>query len=506
MSEANRPGKAWLKRIVNKGFALRGVGLRAEEQARLILAEAMADKRRRVKKIAKGTGTDAKHNVAVSRFANDRARSLKKEIVRNRTSHKLDQSVLMRRRAPSPILDALDPARLTDWRPIVARRYKSTYPRLKLNDFDFLNNPVSTIQALQALSKMDREEVNAYIDFDDDECRDIGAFLVIAEFWHQLSPIFRGGRMSLAIQKVLNAVSLRRELGMGLLADPNRDDIWPFEIRRRRTRGTTTSPMAQLHPQDREQLNDALIKLMDQWLFVASEHTPQMPDNEVWELTGEGKANIANMIGEILDNAERHSVIGGDGDWSMAAFMVKVGDSEGAGSMKCHMAFLSVGRSISETITDAPSRMKAYCDQYAQLHANCGRSWGTLVTIAALQDGVTCSQDAEANGRGGTGLQDTLGFVGDLAGAPDPGADVRVTIVSGKSCIRLRHPILVGSRDGKNRRVQWCNAANDPMYAPDSEIAFDLPAHFAGTLVSIAFTLDPALFVPHGEQDGHGDD
>ncbi|MGE7205317.1 hypothetical protein ACQKJZ_06520 [Sphingomonas sp. NPDC019816] len=223
-----------------------------------------------------------------------------------------------------------------------------------------------------------------------------------------------------------------------------------------------------------------------------------------WELTQDGKSNIANMVGEILDNAERHSVVGGDGDWTMAAFMMKAPGEQSA--MRCHLAFLSVGRSIAETITTAPDRMRAYCEGYARGHSKCGRSRDTLVTIAALQDGVTSSHSANDGNRGGTGLQDTLELIGGLAGVPDPNADVAVTIVSGKSCIRLRHPILVGQRDGKNRRVQWCNAANDPQYPPDADVAFDLPAHFAGTLVSVAFTLDPGLFVPEGSHDGQADD
>lgn len=312
--------------------------------------------------------------------------------------------------------------------------------------------------------------------------------------------------MGAPVQKVLDAVGLGRELNISLNGVRNHDNVWPFEIRRRRPRGSTQSPTAQLQPQGREQLNDKLIELIDRWLLVASENGAE--EGVIWELTGDGKANIANMVGEVLDNAERHSSPfgDGDGDWSMAAFMAKREIPGRRAAMNCYLAFLSVGRSIAEAIASAPPEMKGFCDQYAALHVRRGPSYDTLLTIAALQDGVTSSFDAAKNARGGTGLQDTLDFIGQLGGAPDPNADVRVTILSGKSCIRLRHPILVGKRDAKGRRVQWCNAANDPIYPPDRDIAFDLPAHFAGTLVSVAFTLDPSLFVPEGDQDGHGND
>ena len=311
--------------------------------------------------------------------------------------------------------------------------------------------------------------------------------------------------MGRPVQKVLDAVGLGRDLNITLNGVRDHTNIWPFEIRRRRTRGTTTSATAQLQPQGREQLNDKLIELIDQWLAVASENTEGVPDDVEWVLTGEGKSNIANMVGEILDNAERHSSPGGDGDWTMAAFMAKREEDGRPPAMKCYLSFLSVGTSIAETIQGAPERMREFCNNYAARHSRSGTSYETLLTIAALQDGITSARDAALNKRGGTGLQDTLDFIGELGGAPRTEADVRVTIISGKSCIRLRHPILVGRPDAKGRRVQWCNAVNDPLYPPNSDIAFDLPAHFSGTLVGVAFTLDPSIFVPEGD-DGHGND
>lgn len=509
MSESGASGKTpkfskrmALRALIQKGLSRSAAGLNDTEVAKFILAETLAEKRRKITKASQGRGADPQHNAAIRRFAREKARALKKEIVASKRSLTLNRSALMRDRAPSPLLDSLDPDRATRWRRIVARRYRSEFPRLKLTSLNFLDDPVGTIESICALSKVDCEEVNAYLDFDDPYCYDIGAFLVVSEVWHQLSPIFRGGRMSAPIQKVLDTVGLGRDLGIRLLGVADHGDIWPFEMRRRRLRGTTQSPTAQLHPQGREQLNDKLVELMDEWLAVASDNALNVPPDVVWELTGEGKSNIANMVGEILDNAERHSSGDGDGDWTMAAFMVKRAQEGQPDAMKCYLAFLSVGRSIAETIEHAPVQTKEFCNRYASQHARVGQSRATLVTIAALQDGVTSAQDAYLNRRGGTGLQESLDLIGALGGAPNPEADARVTIVSGKSCIRLRHPILVGCRDGRNRRVQWCNQSNDPKYPPDRDIAFDLPAHFAGTLVSVAFTLDPGLFVPESEHDG----
>jgi len=495
-----KPPKAadQIKSIISKGFDRRSIGAHAEEVAKLVLRKAMADKKRKVRLKAFALSANRPVSVAANRFANDKARALKKTLV-GPYRRKVSSSHLVLERIPSLLLDRLDPDRPRKWRKILARRYRREFLRVSLKDFDFLDNPVGTIKQLIALSTAEREEVSAYLDFEDKHCHDIGAFLVMAEIWPQLSQIFLGGRMGAPVQKVLDAVGLGRELKIRLNAVSDHKDVWPFEIRRRRTRGTTSSEFAQLQPQGREQLNDRLVELMDRWLAVASANIGG--DTEmIWELSGQGRANIANMIGEILDNAERHSVEGGDGDWSMAAFMAKRTRPDGPPQMKCYLSFLSVGRSIAETLENAPAQMKEFCAGYARAHARAGQSYETLTTIAALQDGITSVHDAARSLRGGTGLQDTLEFVGELGGAPQPTADVRVTIVSGMSCIRLRHPLLVGRRDKNDRRVQWCNAANDPLYPPDYDVAFDLPAHFAGTLVSVAFTLDPSLFVP--EDDG----
>lgn len=466
----------------------------------------MERKRVKIVRAAQGKGGNSRHNAGIKRFANDRARRLKKSLIQQkRGGIGLKHSTLMQDRVASPLLDRIDTGRPASWKRVISRRYQSTPTRLSLENFNFLDDPIGTIETLHALSRVESEEFNACLDFNDSHCDDIGAFLVVAEIWQQLSPVFQGGKMNKSVQKVFDAVGLRSELRIGLPAVDNHRDIWPFPIRRRRPTGTTRSPTAQLRPQGRERLNDELIELMNEWLAVASEYAPGVPDDIEWSLTGDGKAHIANMIGEVLDNAERHSAARGDGDWSMAAFMARRDKPGGGDAMKCYIAFLSVGRSIAETIETAPAPTREFCERYAR-HARPGQSRETLLTIAALQDGVTSNDEAFKAGRGGTGLQDTLALVSELGGAPNPDADVRLTIVSGKSCIRLRHPILLGKQDAKGRRVQWCNATNDPTYPPDRDIAFDLPAHFSGTLVSVAFTLDPGLFVPEGEPDGKEDD
>src|SRR3546814_20050936 len=70
--------KSRIADIVRKGFQPRSVGLEAEQAAKLVLARALANKSREIKKVAMGGGQNPAHNAEVKRFANDKARALKK--------------------------------------------------------------------------------------------------------------------------------------------------------------------------------------------------------------------------------------------------------------------------------------------------------------------------------------------------------------------------------------------------------------------------------------------
>lgn len=461
--------------------------------AELALRDAMAARRLEIKKASGSGGKNRSVAIGVDRFARDKSRLLKKKYLRKR-EWAIPQHLLLSKRRPSPILDRLDEDRPKRWKPIIARKFKRTAPRMLIGSLNFLDDPVATIEEFRSLSKFECSEVSAYLDFSDDHCVDAGAYLVLAEIFPQLSNIFRGGRMSLPVQKVLSAIRLDQELNISLGGVKDHRDIWAFPTRHRRPRGTTESPVANLQPQSREKVADQFCDLVDEWFLVADEEAGG-DGQSAWELSPDGRSLIARMSGELLDNAERHSFPGSsDGDWSMTAFMAARDAEGGRRELRCYMAFLSTGQSIAEAMSLATPSLLSAAERYLGQFGRRGPSRDTLLTIIALQDAVTSDANALRDGRGGTGLQDVLEFVGDLGAADHPDADVRVTIVSGKSCIRLRHPHLVGTRDNNGRRVQWCNQGNDPTLPPDEKTAFDLPAHFAGTLVTAAFTLDPRLF------------
>jgi len=167
-----------------------------------------------------------------------------------------------------------------------------------------------------------------------------------------------------------------------------------------------------------------------------------------------------------------------------------------------------VGQSFAESLSQAATDIREKCDEYTKRHWNCGRSADTLATLFALQDTITCDASAREARSGGTGLQDVLDFIQLLVDSEAGAQNARVTILSGKSCISLKAPYLTGQRRGGGAmpRLLWCNAENSSDFPPDPSIAYDLTEHFAGTLVSIAFTLDPEYLARSVESDDGGHD
>jgi hypothetical protein len=410
----------------------------------------------------------------------------------------------------SPILDGLVPKRKDRWVAPIRRTSSSPEPSLSLEGFSFLDYPNETLKALRELGRIEGEALSARLHFDDNFCLDAGAYLVLAEIWPAMAKIFGGGRMKRPVQKVLDAIGVGHHNRMQFPAihnDPEflingrHADVWAFPLQRRRPALSSQSEGVHLEPQTREKASDRFCEAVNDWLGV-----PEIDR----ELTTNGKGWIAGIIGELLCNAERHSQAGSDdGDWSVAGFMVKRSDGEEGGEevYRCFLAFLSVGRSFAESLGDAAADVSAILNDYISTHWQSAQSPETLATVFALQDMVTCDPEARRSETGGTGLMEVLDMVGMLGGTKHPGREPKVTIVSGRSCIMLREPYMRGVRrtGPRDPRVQWCNAENDRSLPPDSNVVFDLEEHFAGTLVSVAFTLDPDYLARESEED-HGSD
>jgi two-component sensor histidine kinase len=454
-----------------------------EDELRLAMREMRAALRRGPGKGGKTTAEKLNR----ARFAQSHTQKVFKK-ARRSSRVKLSKPVLLARFQHSPILDALLPQRRKQWVGVLNRVRKTDVAEVRLEDFSFLSDPNRTLESIKLIGQVEGREPVAHLHFQDDYCLDIGPYLVLAEIWPFMAPVFDRGRMMPSLQKVIRAVGIHRQLGMTLKAAVDEKDIYAFPVQRRRPANTSRSENLNLEPQRRERVADGFCDAVDRWLGQ-----PEISQR----LSMAGRAWISNIIGELLDNAERHSrPLTKDGDWSLAAFMARRQEPDGENVFRCFLGFLSVGSTIAESLETATDRVKVKLQRYCSMHSGKGTSTETLSTLFALQDGITRDPQADAASRGGYGLQEVLELVDMLGHSEKPGWEPRVTILSGGACIQLRGPYLKGQRMAgpESPRVLWFNPSNASTVAPDRGYVFDLRERFAGTLISVAFTLDPDYY------------
>lgn len=304
------------------------------------------------------------------------------------------------------------------------------------------------------------------------------------------------------VQKVLSVVGLQSALRIQFNGVDNYSNVWSFPLQRRRPRGSSSSKRAALDVQKREVVADRFCDALDRWL-----EQPEISR----ELNQEGRGWIKNILGEILENAERHSDgYRQDGEWSVSGFMVRRKDREtDAWFYKVFIGIVSIGDTIYQSFERASSEIKEKIKTYIKrMHSRgCRISAETLTTLVALQDGVTSVSEADEQGRGGYGLQEMLDLVNILGNTEHETLKPRVTIISGRSCIKLRTPYVRGQRMGSEMspRVLWCNDANSNADPPDERFVFDLACGIPGTVISIGFILDPDYLNGSDSPDGAGD-
>jgi hypothetical protein len=412
--------------------------------------------------------------------ANSIARKLQ---LMRRTNRRIpfSQDVLLARHRECPFLDALVANRKTRWLKIKNRRRGVT---IACKNFSFIDNPLPTFEALSLIAEAECEAVNFRVDFLDTFVQDIGPYLVLGMMRERMAPVVAGGKVHKRVIKVLEAVRLREFLKMGSFGKVSMRDVWPFPLTQRRRSGTSTSKQIALQPTTTELTADQIVEKVNYWL---RELEPAQ------ELTEHGASKIKGMVGEILNNAERHSRVGGDGEWITAGFMARrdIGTHDPKFVHICHLCFFNPGRPISETIRDAPAEIKAQIERYIAKHTGCGVCDDTLATVFALQDGISRVLQGDGNPSGGTGLMDVVEFANEVGISELEEKDPKVVIISGSSLIRFDAPYRRGlSSDSDGRRLQWFNAENDVMEPPDPSHVMDLPIQFPGTLISVRVVLD----------------
>ncbi len=357
--------------------------------------------------------------------------------------------------------------------------------RIELRNFSFLDDPQATIDGMQQIAIAEATSPEAYIDFKDKYCLDVSPFMLLMEFWGQMLPIFEGGDMDFPMQKVLAAIGIPQAMGITVRGVTELTDVWAFPLARRRGAGSTTSRSPLTDAQSREGASDEFCDALDEWLSEMD-----------MSLTETGIGWIKNILGELLENAERHGDGGRkDGAWSISGCMVRRKDNEtGEHLLRVYIGIVNLGDTFSQTLDRALPRVQERLDRYVSHMRQMGakQSPETLRTLAALQDGVTCDPEADTNDRGGYGLQEMLDLVSMLGHSATETLRPRITIVSGKACIQLREPYIRGQRinGSDTERLLWCNPSNSRDEPPDDQYVYDLDATIPGTTISIGFVLD----------------
>ena len=423
-------------------------------------------------------------------------RAIQKIVRRRHKRYNLKESLskddivlTLRHRRQSPLLDFLFPERnkKDGWLKIAERKKRSA-STLSLKNFSLLDNPEDTLVALQKIAKAEARSIDVTINFEDGYCLDVVPFMLLMEAWEHMLPVFAGGKMDVPLQKVLVSLGITQAMGIKVNAVEGLEDIWAFPLRRRRAAGSTVSKTAQTDAQTREVVNDQFCDSVNEWLREAG-----------LQLTDMGTGWIKTILGELLENAERHS--DGqrqDGAWSIAACMVRRKTSQSEWRLQVFIGIVGLGDTFSESLKRAAEDTRSNLDSYVSKMKKKGaeQSEDTLRTLAALQDTITCVASADSSGRGGYGLQEMLELVNFLGISLDPNRQPRVTIISGKSCIQLRSPYILGERTQgvTSPRVLWCNQTNSSDSTPDKLYVYDMTTGLPGTSISIGFDLDQQYF------------
>ena len=360
---------------------------------------------------------------------------------------------------------------------------------------------MESLEQLRNVTSLAARCIDVQLNFIDEKCQDISAYMVLSLLMKKLPRVFMRGMINPEIAKVLQSFGIARSLGIGRiqLHVPPRSLILPFRMVTRVQPRKFGDSEHQLKPQASERVADRFCSAMEAWLAL---HKIQ--------LSAAAQGSIVETITEALDNAERHGWPDEDGlgDWSMAGFCrLNVSDAAEI-SVDCCFAIVNVGETISESLDSASVDVRRRIDSYLKDHAssNKGRV-ESLRTVMALQDGITRIAEANDSHRGGIGLMELTTIVAELGGLGEGDIDSRLSIVSGSSHLRIMHPYRSGEAPtGSRMRELWFNDANCASQPPDPNHVMTMTEHFPGTIIAARFSIDPAYLVRKISENEFGAD
>ncbi|MGJ8624232.1 MAG: hypothetical protein ACSHW1_15860 [Yoonia sp.] len=404
----------------------------------------------------------------------------------------VDTQLMLSTYQRSILLDGLVQGRDQVWKSFSKRLRTRKSQHIEIENFSFVDAPRRTMEALSQIAHAESECLRVTMDFKEERCLDVGPWLLLAIMRKDMAPVIDGAFMHESLSKVISELKLDRSIGIMLTKTwpTPTPDVWGFPVEERRASGSTEDLTPHLRPQTIEKVGTNMVRAINHWLKQCVQDQ---------SLTIHGQKLILKIVGETLDNAERHSRpdLGAapDGEWMVSGFMARRESTDGIQYLRCHLAFLSVGISIADSIRNCPDKIAEKMAEYVSSHkAHFGHmkhAEAHLRTVYALQDGVTRDERAFSEERSGSGFGSILAFFKDLAGGDGGNLDATLSIVSGNTCLRIPYeiaPEFLGL-DGETRNI-WLNDANDGTLPPDHKTVVELERRLNGTLITMAFNMD----------------
>ncbi|MDR6873561.1 hypothetical protein J2Y55_004588 [Bosea sp. BE125] len=384
------------------------------------------------------------------------------------------------------VLDALYPDRSSKW----TFSWKRTQERsIDLKNFSFIDNPIETIRILHEIAEAESHCGRLAINFEDEYIQDISPYMVFGLIHSSMLPVVVGGRIRNSLREVIKSVDLDKFLGVHPLGKTPTGAVYPFKLRTRRPSGKSRRDNISFSATSEEKVAEDFTDTINKWLGQL---------DHPLELNQLGKSNILTLLGEALDNAKRHSdPVTADGSWAIAGFMEARYRDDGTITFVCHLAIISTGATIFESLQRAPEDTQAAIDRYVARHrvsslASSRQTEESLWTVISLQDGISRIPTSDAGSPGGFGMMMVVEMINALNQSPHPDEKPRLTILSGASCIMVRDEHRMFSKSEGGHRVLAFNAANQLDQPPDDKYVFALPHRFPGTIVALRFYLDPS--------------
>ncbi len=350
--------------------------------------------------------------------------------------------------------------------------------------FSFIENPLDTLRTIEKLQAITAQKSVKEIEIDHSGCEvlDLCASVVMDVTLLQAQAHRKGNQLGLKgtySEDVEVNVMLRGSGILKQLAHPH--SILPESVEKTvRTCDLFHGKASRIERS--RQCDEAATKLTD--------YFDRCLKMQGFALSRDGKFRLSSLITEVIGNAEEHG-----GRWYTIGYFHQTKDRGG----HCHVVLFNFGRTISESILEhaASQELTARIESLLATHRNRGFLRGmlnpkwekdALVTVFALQEGVSRLSFTKRGVDRGNGTVSMIDFFNQLAGGSQ-----KMCLISGKTYILFDgkfNPQKKRVGNHEERRVIAFNKENDLEKPPDKDYVWTMDQAFPGTLISIRFDLD----------------